>query len=411
MDWIDDPSPSCSVLWLYGPVGVGKTAILQSIAERLRKSPASKSTGKSAGSFFFSRGKSGREEGDRLFSTIAYQLAMNVPGLRVHINNIMVSSPILHTKSMNIQLQSLIVDAFRRQGTEQLHLHTPIVIIDGLDECRGNETQKSILALISQAIINDKIPLRFLIASRPEAHIRESFDQADLSTITRRIVLDDSFNPQKDIELVFRKGFAKIYAQNHRLVSPLPDTWPGNDTIDILVRRSSGQFIYANIVLNFVGADSESPANQLNTVFGLNISQPDEVFSDLDRLYTEILSACRNPQAVVQVLGAILALHCPQPPEVIEDILSMEQGEVTRVLGSLHSLMRFPGMNGENYEKDGLACVDSDGFWLLHRSFQEYLADEQRSGQFFVDVDEARTQLSINGFKLITRWTLPDCPQ
>ena len=40
------------------------------------------------GNFFFSRGKKGHDEGRFLFSTIAYQLVLNVPGLRQHINRI-----------------------------------------------------------------------------------------------------------------------------------------------------------------------------------------------------------------------------------------------------------------------------------------------------------------------------------
>ena len=51
------------------------------------------------GSFFFSRGKKGRDEGHFLFSTIAYQLALKVPGLRQHVNHIMQLDPTLHTKN------------------------------------------------------------------------------------------------------------------------------------------------------------------------------------------------------------------------------------------------------------------------------------------------------------------------
>ncbi|KAF8806213.1 hypothetical protein BYT27DRAFT_7224517 [Phlegmacium glaucopus] len=409
LDWIDDPSPPCSVLWLYGPAGAGKTAILQSIAELLNahQEVPTESIRQCGGSFFFSRGKQGRDEGHQLFPTIGYQLALNLPSLSVHVNKIMESNPILHTKTMDVQLNSLIVDAFhklKQEGTD--FLHTPTVIIDGLDECRGNETQQNILALISQAVVDKKIPLRFLIASRPEAHIRESFDQSNLHTITRRVVLDDSFNPKKDIELFLREGFADI-SRNHPLKSY---TWPGDGIISLLVQKSSGQFIYAATILKFVGSEdseSSSPMKQLNIVLAPNpAAYSNEAFSDLDLLYTQILSACRNPMGVVRVLGVILVLHCYQPPEVIEDILAMEQGEVTLVLRSLHSLIYFPGTKGERYElkEHGSRNSGADGFQLLHESFRDYLVDHRRSGQFFVNIVEAHSKLTVAGFKLMTRW-------
>ena len=75
LDWIHSES-STTFFWLYGPAGAGKTAILQAIAEFLcNPSGSSQSFG---ASFFFSRGKKGRDQGIFLFSTIAYQLALNV---------------------------------------------------------------------------------------------------------------------------------------------------------------------------------------------------------------------------------------------------------------------------------------------------------------------------------------------
>ena len=412
-DWIDDPSPSCSVLWLYGPVGTGKTAILQSIAELLNLNSDSQdqTTRRRGASFFFSKGQPGREQADRLFSTIGYQLAINLPSLRDHVDRIMTLNPILHTKSMDVQLNSLIFHAFRKLRKEGIELpHTPTVIIDGLDECQpeGNQIQQNILALISKAVI-DKIPLRFLIASRPEAHIRECFDQIDLHTITRRVVLDDSFNPNKDIELILRKGFAEIYNRNRHVMSQTSNNWPGDGIIDQLVQKSSGQFIYATTVLNFVGAEFYLPTERLEIVLAPHSShsKSNYPFSDLDVLYTHILSVRhgRDPRAVVQVLGVILVLHCPQPPEVIENILSMKQGEVAIMLRSLHSLIQFPGMKDEIYEH-GLWKTGSDGVRLLHTSFQDYLVDEHRSGQFFVNIAEAHAQLTVAGFKLMTKWIL-----
>jgi hypothetical protein len=94
VDWIHNESSASLFFWLYGPAGMEKTAILQAIAEFMC---SSSETDENFGeSFFFSRGKHGF-----LFSTIAYQLALNVPGLRQHVNRILEVNPRLHTKSMS----------------------------------------------------------------------------------------------------------------------------------------------------------------------------------------------------------------------------------------------------------------------------------------------------------------------
>ena len=174
-------------------------------------------------SFFFSRGKQGRDQGRFLFSTIAYQLALKVPGLRQHVDHIMELDPTLPTKSMVVQLQYLIVDAFRYLST--LPQRSYLVIIDGLDECHDKPIQQSILRLLCETITLHKLPLRFIIGSRLESHIRASFDQESLYAITHRVVLDETFNPRRDIRVFLQDGFAKICAENS-IVSDVEQPWP-----------------------------------------------------------------------------------------------------------------------------------------------------------------------------------------
>jgi Parvovirus non-structural protein NS1 len=76
LQWANNTERNCSVYWLYGPAGAGKSAIAQTIAEHCAKE------GQLAASFFFSRGKVGCDKGKYLFPTISYQLAISVPGTR-----------------------------------------------------------------------------------------------------------------------------------------------------------------------------------------------------------------------------------------------------------------------------------------------------------------------------------------
>jgi NACHT domain len=394
LDWIhDSESSGSSFFWLYGSAGAGKTAILQAIAEFLCSSSDSESGHNFAASFFFSRGKKGRGEGHFLFSTIAYQLALKVPGLRQHVNHITELNPTLHTKSMSVQLQSLIIDAF--QHLSPLPQRPYLVIIDGLDECHDKATQQSILRLLCETITVHKLPLRFLIGSRPESHIRDSFDQESLYTITRRVILGEAFDPGKDIQVFLRDGFAKICATNP-ILSHVEHPWPEEGIIDLLVQRSSGQFIYAATVLKFVGADFCNPTKQLALVL-----KPDSTaFSDLDQLYTQILSVYPSEVNIVQVLGIISVSH-GESAEVMEDIFGMDEGELKLVIRGLSSLMKH-----ENDENEGGLNAGATSYVIphfAHASFGDYLFNSSRSGAFLVNRQEYKNQYTIRSFALIIK--------
>ncbi|KAF8816488.1 hypothetical protein BYT27DRAFT_7182040 [Phlegmacium glaucopus] len=395
LDWIHNEGSALPFFWLYGPAGAGKTAILQAIAEFLCSSSGDNEN--FGGSFFFSRGKDGRDQGHFLFSTIAYQLALNVPGLRQHINRIMEAKPKLYTKTIAVQLQTLIVDAF--QCLSPLLQRSYLVIIDGLDECQDKAIQQDILQLLCKTITTHKLPLRFLIGSRPESHIRASFDQEALCTITERVVLDKTFDPGQDIQVLLQDGFAKICTKHADILSHVKQPWPAKGIIDLLVQRSSGQFIYAATVLKFVGADFYSPTKRLELVL---MPHP-TAFSDLDQLYTQILSVYPSTATIVQVLGIILAFAETLTPEVIEDILEMEEGEVKHVLQGLSSLIAFVGDKNEKYSTE---WRDSDvgPVYFVHASFRDFLVDSSRSGPFHINEREHHNQATIRSFALITKW-------
>jgi hypothetical protein len=210
--------------------------------------------------------------------------------------------------------------------------------------------------------------------SRPESHIRASFDQESLYTITRRVVLDGTFDPGRDIWVFLQDGFAKTVPR----ISTLEQPWPREDIVDLLVQRSSGQFIYTATVLKFVAAYFCGPTEQLALVL-----KPDpSTFSDLDELYTQILSVypLANTVNIAQVLGTIIAFGRNDLPEVNEDILGMEEGRLNLVLRGLSSLLDG---SGESLSYKGVISYIISHF--THPSFRDYLFSPSRSGPFYVN--------------------------
>ncbi|KAJ7875221.1 hypothetical protein B0H13DRAFT_1483508, partial [Mycena leptocephala] len=149
------------ILWIHGAAGAGKSAIMQTLSQRLEKD------GRLGGTFFFKRGHPSRRNGRVLFATIALQLAVNCPQLECRISRTVEKNPTLVDRSIGVQLRELILKPC--SGLESPAL---VIIIDGLDECGGQSVQQDILRLVGDSA-NQRMPLRFIIASRPEAHICE----------------------------------------------------------------------------------------------------------------------------------------------------------------------------------------------------------------------------------------------
>ncbi|KAJ7215387.1 hypothetical protein GGX14DRAFT_329124, partial [Mycena pura] len=118
-------------LWVHGPAGAGKSAIMTTLAQRLENE------NRLGGAFFFKRGHPTRGNAKVLFGTISLQLAVNSPQLKFRISQAVEKNPTLVRRSMGIQLRELIL----RPCTG---LQSPpwTIIIDGLDECEGHEVQQ-----------------------------------------------------------------------------------------------------------------------------------------------------------------------------------------------------------------------------------------------------------------------------
>ena len=194
-DWIRRvDSPASSIFWLYGGAGAGKSALAQSLAEKFQRK------GELAASFFFFRADSERNNGNRLIPTLALQLVYSFQGIFSLLEDTVLAKPHLFKKSRESQMLELLIGPLTQlwnkesddaQEETPSNPHPRLVVIDGLDECIGQETQCDLLRIIASAIPHLPYPLRFLITSRPESHIVRSF-QHDLKNAARYDLSDDS---------------------------------------------------------------------------------------------------------------------------------------------------------------------------------------------------------------------------
>jgi len=388
--WIEEPNHSSSVLWVNGRAGVGKSALMQKLAER--------GGAYYGGCFFFRRGVPGCNKKGFLFSTIAYQLAMNVPGMYEHVDAAVSKDSSLPRMSAAVQVERLIVEPIKLVRPNPPH--RLIIIIDGLDECEDYSSQREILKLVVRVSTDPSIPFRFIIASRPEHHICSIFNEEPLFSTTRRLILDEEYDSSSDIQSYLHDEFMEIRRRNRDIMGQIRSPWPSEGDLGTLVARASGQFIYASTVIKFVGSGGDllSPQEKLDIILHPGPMQA-SAFSELDRLYIQILSSYDDSGVLVDVLGVVLVLEAlngniysnSEPlanPEVIANIAGLRQGKVLLVLRALQPVTKI---------QIELVYDDSDGekpsniinqrVQLSHRSFHDFLTDKARSGPCFVDIE------------------------
>jgi len=199
------------------------------------------------GCFFFRRGVPGCNHKGFLFSTVAYQLAMNVPGMHEHVDAAMLKDSSVPRMSAAVQMERLIVEPIKL--VRPTLPHPLIIIIDGLDECEDHESQREILKLVFRASTDPSVPFRFIIASRPEHQICSVFNEEPLFSMTCCLVLDEEYDSASDIQSYLHDKFMEIHTRNKDIMGQIRSPWPLEDDLRTLVARASGQFIYASTVL------------------------------------------------------------------------------------------------------------------------------------------------------------------
>ena len=381
MRWVRrEENANFLVIWIYGPAGSGKSAIAHTIAELCEDAQL-------LAAFFFSRSDPSRNSIRPLVATIAYQIYSHFPDLRDSILGALERDPLMFSKSLAHQVKCLITQpllVLRQVGYFDNSTSKRLVIIDGLDECANPMAQRDVLDVFATALHRHHLPLIFLFSSRPEQHISLAFNAGLLRELSTRVALDESYVPDDDIRLFLSDKFREIKA-THRLRAYIPSQWPSAEDLAKLIRRSSGQFIYASTVIRYVSSIHHRPHDRLDIVLGIRSQRQNDKlpFADLDALYRDILSHVEEIESVMEILS-FLCLTNPSIPTLwttsdIERFLFMEAGDVEMYLGELNSLISI----GSNL-----------GVRLEHASLADFLMDSSRSDKFFMNPRLRHTSLA-----------------
>jgi hypothetical protein len=358
------------MLWVRGSAGTGKSAVAQSLGDSCGKDK------RHGASYFFSR-TAGRDKPETFVPTIVYQLATTIPEYRSLISHQLANNPLLLRKSPPVQFRELIVEPFAT--LQRQHPRESIVIIlDGLDECKGENAQREMLEMITDSICtNPELPLRWLIFSRPEAHLKNAFSR---NLLCGREELTIDAECRENVRRYVKDRLVEIKAAYNDVT---PANWPPRNQLEELLDAVSGLFVFASTCLSFIDdPDEADPRSQLDSLLAY-IRRSHGVVSrnplaSLDLLYSRILE--NIPPAVFKTTGQILSYMCHQSkfPEKLDsaqalsNFLRLDQQTFYKAARGLHSVMSI------------LEPEDAAGSQLQfhHASFQDFLLNPNRSGKF-----------------------------
>jgi hypothetical protein len=332
-------------------------------------------------------------------TTIAKQVAHNVPASRQYISDAIAERGDIVSQSLRDQWQHLVcrpLSKLREPGPY-------ILVVDALDECDNDKHIRMIVQLLAKARSLPNVQLRVFITSRPEVPIRREFGQiADREH--KDFVLHDilPLTVNQDIA-TFLKHHLGIIAKDlyHHA------DWPGADVIVRLVQNASGLFIWAATACRFIEEGGQLASDRLRVILKDSSCTDDSPSEDsssegsctdnhfvvspekqLDSIYLTVLSSpvrryTRQERKkwyglIRKTLGAIVLLNSPLPARSLARLLCIPVEDVQRTLYELHSILDIP--------QDPTRLVR-----LHHPSFRDFLLDRRRCSDHHFWVDEKST--------------------
>ena len=391
--WVEGTDTSL-IFWLNGMAGTGKSTISRTVAKYYHDSS------NLGASFFFKRGEGDRGNATRFFTTLAAQLAQNVPALSRTVADVLDKSPEVTQKSMKEQFDRLVREPLSGAHCNLTQKDTLVLVIDALDECDREDDIRMILFLLEKAKVNMR--LRLFITSRPELPIRLGFRQM-ANEVHHDVVLHEitKLTIEHDISIYLDCEFARIRKEQAARQPPhlLPFDWPGKENVQTLVNLAIPLFIFATTVCLFVADRRGNPRTRLDSV----LKQPKIIsLSQLDRTYLPILNQLLADQAKAyqedcvgdfrDLVGPIVVLAEPLSAKSIASLLQIAQDDVFLRLDWFHSVLSVP--------EDENAPIR-----LLHLSFRDFLVDPNKRGknQFWVDEPDMHNKIAKRCIELLSQ--------
>jgi len=219
--------------------------------------------------------------------------------------------------------------------------------------------------------------------------------------IYQHFILHEIANPivDLDISVFLQHEFDRIRKRRRRL----PSGWPDEQSLEHLVRKAGGLFIYAVTVCRFIGDKESSPQERLSFLLddskenGSSMKQLDLMYMKLLR-YAIRVGNCAPPeedsplQRFRRIVGSIVILFEALTATALATLLGTQPNKIDQTVESLSSVLNCP-------ETDDIPIR------LLHPSFRDFLLDNRRCDdlQFCIVGENAHGDLAVGCLQLLSR--------
>ena len=232
-----------NIIWIRGSPGVGKSALAASISARLQDQ------GRRVIPFRFDRMESTRITTEALWRVVACDLARWYPSLHQHLAKGMEE----HISSDIDRLFKLLIETPLSTLDHDIpHEQLPVIVIDALDECGGlrhdDSGQKDhdvlLRTLKHWALVDHLQKFKLVITSRPEDNVTRMFPDSISTHVNIPSGSDVRLGDSASDDI---RAFLESYFKG----MGMEESWI-EKTLDYLVRRAAGIFIWATTVANFL---------------------------------------------------------------------------------------------------------------------------------------------------------------
>lgn len=253
----------------------GKTSVALTVAHALKdrqpftKGSSPPSSACLGGSFFFKQGDATRNSTRSFFPTLAMCLAEESPVLKSTIANAIKKNLSIGTKAPQQQFHHLILQPIAEHDAKGIPIRL-VVVVDSLDECTRTDETRELLSLLGPLEGLHHVQVRFLITSRRDPHISDSF--ADLPPSLYQESELEKIRPRageiKDVITLYLEQTLAAFAKKHHVAQD----WIDETGISRLRVKADGLFIYAATVCRFLDSgdffDGEARQERLEYIFG-----------------------------------------------------------------------------------------------------------------------------------------------
>ena len=342
------------IVWIAGMAGTGKTSIALTLCRRLVEACVVLL----GGTFFCSRsvGSIDRTDARLIIPTLACLLARQVPTYARALADELIQDPDLGSKTVKLQIQGLLVKPLEsvRGLDKQI-----VFVIDALDECRDQQPLAELINALAD--FSTTQPVKFLLTSRPEMHIRDtSITDTSLSSIVQLHMVEEAL-VTADI---------RLYIQRTLETASRRSIWYTNADLNELAAVSGGLFIYASTALAYILKRRDVPGRceRLRAV-RTQASTSTVATGPLDKMYSLILTQASDPDAVEpteidetrRIVSIILSTRSPLTIKTLAELLGMTSEHLRGALDELHAVIFVPDQD------------DTGELRTLHASFGDFI--------------------------------------